>query len=270
MTRITSILLVLALAVSIAVVPLAVADLGAPESDSVAAGSVQTDDRHDDDRQTDDRQTDDRQTDNRQDDAEMEPGEQLAGVVGVQQAELNGELAERAYGIRVASAQTDADRAGVASDQLTDVNDRLDELERLRADLDSAYENGEISYGEYRSQVAVATAEQRILEQLATDATTTVEQLDDGSLEDRNDSLEGHDDPLEDYDLDEIRSEADRAADVDTPDASEITQSVAGDSVGQAFETESDGTEWEETDSVAGSSSMLDGDEENVTGVDPD
>ena len=235
--RITSIVLVLALATSVAVVPLAIADLGAsePESEtsegeSGTAENVQSTDELDDD---------------------LAPGEQFAGVVGVQQAELDGEISERAYGIKIASAQTDTARADIAGEQMADVDDRLDELEAVREELDAAYEDGEISYGEYRAKMAIAAAEQRTAERLANDTAAAVEQLDDELVAEH------------DVDVDEIRASAERAAKLGDTDVSEIVRSVVGDHVGQSIVSDPIEPSPEETEVSA-----ADADAENETDVD--
>ena len=235
--RITSIVLVLALATAVAVVPLAVADLGASDSEpGTPEGESNTSET--------DHSTDEL-------DEDLTPGEQFAGVVGVQRAELNGEISEHAYGIEIASAQSDAARADVANEQIADVDDRLDELEAVHEELDAAYENGEISYGQYRAQVAITAAEQRTAERVANNTATAVEQLDDELVAEH------------DIDVDEIHASATRAAEPDTDDISAIVRSVVGDHVGQPFASDQVEPLTEETNTSAANGTI-----ENETDVD--
>lgn len=193
MKRLTTVTLALLLAVSMAAMPLAVADAG-------TAAGVQEDDETDED---------------------VAPGEQLAGVVGVQEAELDGDVSERTYGIKVANAQTDNATADVVAEQFQDVEERLDNLEDARDNVTADYEAGEISHGEYSAKMATIAAEQRTAERLANGTATTAGGLDDNVLADRG------------IDVDAIQTLADRASELGGSEVSAIAQSIAGDRVGQ-------------------------------------
>ena len=87
------------------------------------------------------------------------PGAQLAGVVGVQQAEVDGDLDNRTFGLQVANADSDEERAAIIAErqnntraQLASQTDRLAELREARA-------NGTISNAEYRARVATVAAQ---------------------------------------------------------------------------------------------------------------
>lgn len=95
------------------------------------------------------------------------PGERLAGVVGVGQAEFEGEIEQRAYGLEFAGAATSNAKADVVADRLDRIQNRLDELEQQKQDLDEARENGEISEGEYNARVAELTARTETVKQMA-------------------------------------------------------------------------------------------------------
>lgn len=151
---------------------------------------------------------------------EVQPGERLSGVVGVQQAEVDGEVTERAYGVKIAQAQTDEARADVVNETLKDVEDRIDELEDRLEELEDAREDGEITDGQYRAEVAKVVAEKRTVERLAdaTEATVT-----EHGLEERGIDVEA---------IGELRE---RAAELSGPAVAEIAQSIAGEEVGQSI-----------------------------------
>lgn len=95
---------------------------------------------------------------------ETAPGAKLAGVVAVQQTEIDSEVDSRAFGQRVAAAATNESKAAVIA---TDVNESRERIETLRdrlAELERARESGEISEGRYRAQTAQLTAEINALE----------------------------------------------------------------------------------------------------------
>ena len=98
--------------------------------------------------------------DDEDDEPDVEPGEHLAGVVGVQGAELDGEVTDRAVGIAVAKAATnESAQADLVADRLGDVEERLDAIETRQAELEAARSDGEISEGQYRAQMARQNAE---------------------------------------------------------------------------------------------------------------
>lgn len=94
------------------------------------------------------------------------PGEQLAGVVAVQRAEIDGELESRSFGNQVSEAATNDSKARVVADQVNESRERLDELRERRSELRAAREAGNISRGRYNAQAARLTAEIRSLQRL--------------------------------------------------------------------------------------------------------
>lgn len=148
------------------------------------------------------------------------PGEQLAGVVGVQEAEIEGEVDSRAYGIRVAQAASNDSKAAVVGQQLTDVEQRLDELEDRRAELEQARENGSMSEGQYRARVARLAAETRTVERLADQSNETAQSLPAETLEANGVNATA------------IRTLSERADELSGPEVAEIARSIAGEGFG--------------------------------------
>lgn len=153
----------------------------------------------------------------------VQPGERLSGVVGVQQSEVDGEVTERAYGVKIANAQTDEAKADVVNETLADVEDRAEELEDRLEELDEARESGEITEGQYRAEVAKVAAEKRTTERLADGAETTATELPADVLEERG------------IDLETIGELRERANELGGDEVSEIAQSIAGEEVGQSI-----------------------------------
>lgn len=151
------------------------------------------------------------------------PGEQLSGVVGVQQAELDGEVQSRAYGVQVAQAAGNDSRAAVAAAQLDDLDTRLDELEQRREALRTARENGSMSEGEYRARTARLAAETRTVERLANQTNETVRGLPAETLRANG------------IDADAIRTLRNRTDELIGPEVAEIARGIAGDRVGEGF-----------------------------------
>lgn len=163
------------------------------------------------------------ETNTTQSNATISPGEQLAGVVGVQKAELEGEVDSRAYGVRVAQSANNDSRAGVVAAQLDDLEQRLDDLEQRRQDLEAARENGSMSEGQYRARMARLAAETRTVDRLANQSNETARGLPAETLEANG------------INASTIRELRDRANALGGPAVAEIARSIAGDDVGNGF-----------------------------------
>ncbi|SFC42383.1 hypothetical protein SAMN05444422_10886 [Halobiforma haloterrestris] len=193
MKRNTTIALVGVLVVALAAMPLGAASVGTALQD----------------------ETDDTDND------EIAPGERLSGVVAVQDAELSGEVSERAYGVKLAQAETDEAKAAVVDEQVEDVDERLTAIEERLEELEAAREAGEISHGQYRAEVAKLAAERATAERLAEGANATASDLPADLLEERGVDAEA---------IGELRERADE---LNGSEVSEIARSIAGEGVGQ-------------------------------------
>jgi len=149
------------------------------------------------------------------------PGAQLAGVVSVQEAELDGEVQSRTFGIRVAQANTDDAKAAVVADQLNDSEERLTELQQRKQALEQARQNGSMSEGEYRAKAAQLHAETKNVQRLANETNETASQLPAEALEKRGINAAA------------IQTLSQRASELSGPEVAAIAQGIAGPNVGQ-------------------------------------
>jgi len=149
------------------------------------------------------------------------PGAQLAGVVSVQEAELDGEVQSRTFGIRVAQANTDDAKAAVVADQLNDSEERLSELQQRKQALEQARQNGSMSEGEYRAKAAQLHAETKNVQRLANETNETASQLPAEALEKRGINAAA------------IKTLSQRASELSGPEVAAIAQGIAGPNVGQ-------------------------------------
>ena len=155
-------------------------------------------------------------------DEDREPttaGEQLGGVVSVQGAELDGNLSERTYGVRIANAEADRAKARIVDERLDEIEDRIADHEARLAELEAEREAGNISEGTYRAQVATLTAEQASTERAAERAGDTARGLPEEALAERGVSTDR---------IDDLRVNASRAG---GPDQREIARGIAGGNV---------------------------------------
>lgn len=151
---------------------------------------------------------------------EVAPGERLSGVLGVQEAEFEGEMDERTFGVKVAGAASDDAKADVVGEQLDDVETRVDELEQRKAELAEQRENGEISEGEYQAKMSKVEAERQTAQRLAERSNETAGELPADVLAEKG------------IDVDAIRTLRDRAANMTGPEVAEMARSIAGPDVG--------------------------------------
>jgi hypothetical protein len=149
------------------------------------------------------------------------PGEQLSGVVGVQEAEFEGDIEQRTFGIQIAKANTSQAQADVVGQQLDTIEQRMTELEEKKADLDEEREAGNIPDGKYRAEVAKLATETQTTETLLNRSNETASQLPDDVLADRN------------VNVDSIRTLQDRAQNLTGQEVAEIARGIAGPNAGQ-------------------------------------
>lgn len=95
-----------------------------------------------------------------------EPGERLAGVIGVQHAEHGGDIAQRGFGIAIANATTDEAVAVVVAMRLAEVNDRINTIERQLDELEERRAADNVSPGQYQAAAATLEAERTTTERL--------------------------------------------------------------------------------------------------------
>lgn len=160
-------------------------------------------------------------TDATQEDEEITPGQRLGGALGAQQTELDGELEERTFGLKVARAASDEAAADVVAERLEAVEKRLAELEQRREDLEAAREAGEIDRGEYAAEMAKLEAERASLERQVDRANATAAELPADVLEERG------------VDASAIQTLKDRADELGGQEVADVARSIAGEDVGK-------------------------------------
>lgn len=169
------------------------------------------------------------------------PGEQLAGVFAVQQAEIDGELESRSFGKRVSEAASNDSKARVVADQLNESRERLEELRERRSELRAARESGNISRGHYHARAAQLTAEIRSLQRLLDRSSDVARKL---PAETRRSN------GIDSADVERLRTGARTLSD---EEVSDVARRVAGPGVGNGLAAdekpgERKGTERSETD----------------------
>ncbi|MFB6256548.1 MAG: hypothetical protein ABEH58_07475 [Haloplanus sp.] len=156
----------------------------------------------------------------------LAPGQRLAGVVGVQGAEIDGELEERTLASRVSRAESNESKAAVVATELNAARNRLQQLREIQTDLREARRSGNISVGEYRARMAVTAARIRAVQTQLDSSGAVSRDLPDAALEAHGVNRE---------ELDRLRANADELR---GPEMAEIAREVAGDDEGREFDPE--------------------------------
>jgi hypothetical protein len=151
----------------------------------------------------------------------LAPGERFAGVVGVQQADVEGEIEVRAFGQRVAAAASNRSAAGVVAGEVEELETRLAELDAEVAELRRAHENGTVSEGEYRARLAALHAKQRAVERRLNRTAAVAGGLPEAALEAKGVNVTA------------IRTLQSRASELTGPEVAEIARSIAGEGAGK-------------------------------------
>lgn len=152
--------------------------------------------------------------------SDITPGERLSGVIGVVDAEFEGDIRERSFGIAVAQAASDEAKADVVAHQIADVEDRVEALEERKAELKEQREAGEITEGKYQAEMAKLSAEIANVERLGNASGDVAAGLPAELLEERGINATA------------IQTLQDRAHELNGSEVSEIARSIAGENPG--------------------------------------
>ncbi|MXR40153.1 hypothetical protein GRX01_02105 [Halobaculum sp. WSA2] len=120
-----------------------------------------------------------------QESSSEQPGATFAGVVGVQGAEVEGEVAQRSLDRRLANADSNSSKAAVVAGETEEARRQLSALRERRETLEQRYESGEITRGEYRSRLAQIGAQIRTLERRLNATAAAAEGIPEETLRDR-------------------------------------------------------------------------------------
>ena len=161
--------------------------------------------------------------------SDLAPGERLSGVVGVEQAELEGEVADRAFGLRLADAETDAERAAIIADQLDRNDRRLESVSERRNELRDRRAAGELSEGAYTARTARIGAEIESIKRTTNRSAEATDGIPDHVLQERNVSV------------DRVDALRDRASSLSGPEVAEMAREIGGNRTGAPMGPPHDG-----------------------------
>ncbi|PSQ13531.1 hypothetical protein BRC99_03840, partial [Halobacteriales archaeon QS_7_69_60] len=152
---------------------------------------------------------------------EVAPGERLSGVVGVQAAELEGEIETRAYEAEIEAAESDDERAERVAERTEQLDERLADLREERAELLEERREGELTEGEYRAEIAALEAETDTVQAQLNETNETAAGLPEETL-----AANG-------VDATAIRTLGQEADNLSGAEVSALARSIAGNETGE-------------------------------------
>ncbi|WP_256403584.1 DUF7096 domain-containing protein [Halorubrum salinum] len=152
---------------------------------------------------------------------DIAPGERFSGVVGVQQAEIAGEVSSRSFEIALDRADTDAERAAVVAERLNRTEDQLGSIERRQRELRERRDAGELSQGAFAARMAEIGARAESARREVNRSADVAERLPEPARAQRG--------------LDEKRLNAVRrqASDLSGPEVAAMARGIAGNETGR-------------------------------------
>ncbi|SMO69399.1 DUF7096 domain-containing protein [Halorubrum cibi] len=151
---------------------------------------------------------------------DLSPGERLSGVIGVQGAEVDGEVSSRSFEIRLADAETDEERAAVIAAQLERNGERLAELRERQRELRERREAGNVSSGAYAARQAAIGTRVATVNRTTNRSAEVAADLPEEALAER------------DVDADRIRTLRESASELSGPEVAAITREIGGNRTG--------------------------------------
>lgn len=161
--------------------------------------------------------------------ADISPGERFSGVIGVQNAEISGEVESRAFEVGLNATETDAERAAFVDEQLTRSEQRLAEIEQRQRELREQREAGELSQGAFAARMAETSAR---AERIKRETNRSAEVA--RGIPERVRTEQG-------IDEERLATLRDRAGNATGPKVAAIAREVAGDDVGGPLAPETRG-----------------------------
>lgn len=149
-------------------------------------------------------------------------GEQLTGVIGVGEAELEANIEQRAFGIQIAAAANDEEKARIIAEQVDEIENQTKDLRDRKAELNDTLDDGEISPGQYRVRITEIAAGSASVDQAASQAqnVATSANISEEVREDLGISTEH---------IEKLRN---NASDLRGGEVAEIAKEIAGPQVG--------------------------------------
>lgn len=157
---------------------------------------------------------------------DISPGEQLSGVIGVQRAEISGEVESRSFEVALNRTESPEERADLVAERLNGTEERLVAIERRQRDLRERRDAGELSQGAFAARMAETSARAEAAKREANRSANVARGLPEAARTNRG---------LDEARLNEVRQ---RAGEASGPEVAAIARGVAGNDVGGPLASE--------------------------------
>ncbi|WP_435073431.1 DUF7096 domain-containing protein [Halorubrum sp. HHNYT27] len=151
---------------------------------------------------------------------DISPGERLSGVIGVQRAEISGEVESRAFEVGLNRTATPEERADLVAERVNRTEERLAEIEERQQTLRERRDAGELTPGGFAARMAETSARAEAIKREANRSAEVAQELPEAVRIDRG---------LTEERLVELRE---RAGNASGPEVAAIARGVAGNDVG--------------------------------------
>ncbi|WP_235271292.1 hypothetical protein [Halorubrum saccharovorum] len=105
---------------------------------------------------------------------DISPGERLSGVIGVQRAEISGEVESRSFEVALNRTEAPEERAELVAERLNGTEERLVAIERRQRELRERRDAGELSQGAFAARMAETSARAATISAWRTGAPTSL------------------------------------------------------------------------------------------------
>jgi len=151
---------------------------------------------------------------------EISPGERFSGAIGVQRAEIAGEVESRAFEVGLNRTATPEERADLVAERLNRTEERLAEIEQRQRELRERRDAGELSPGGFAARMAETSARAESVKREANRSAEVAGELPESVRAENG---------LNEERLGELRQ---RAGNASGPEVAAIARGVAGNGVG--------------------------------------
>ncbi|MFB6296703.1 MAG: hypothetical protein ABEH66_07705 [Halobacteriales archaeon] len=151
------------------------------------------------------------------------PGAMLTGVVGVQRAEIEGEVEVRSFGLRIANATSNASKASVVAEEVQALRDRLADLREEKRALQEARQNGSITTDQYKARLAALNTRVQSTKRLANQTEAATRGIPEDVLREKGVNVTA------------IRALRANASELAGPEVAAIARQIAGPDAGKSL-----------------------------------
>ena len=172
--------------------------------------------------ETDEEAVENETADNETED-EMAPGQQLQAISGAQNAELANDISQRGFGLQIAAADSDEERAEILAERVNETEERLNEIRQQQDNLSERHGMSMMPPGLYQAQATGLGVQGHGVSAMANQSAAVADNISEDVLEQHNLSVE------------RIQELQVNASELTGSEVSQIARNIAGPGLGQGM-----------------------------------